>query len=203
MPLRALFRSFPKALLHHDPSVIFALDAGLRLIYANIAWDRFAAANGEEPDTFNRRFIGQPIQAVIPDELSDFYARMFRQVMGRNEQAQHTYECSSSRSFRLLQMRLYPLQDGAGILCVNSQVVNGQHTRTLSSAFDQVYLEDGLINMCSHCRRTRRASREDWDWVPDYLEKRPLMISYGLCPICRGYHAQSGIGWRKPAAESL
>jgi hypothetical protein len=200
MSLRVLFESFPQTLLEENRSVVYALDAGLRLLYANPAWARFASENGENPEALNRRFMGQPIHNVIPHALRDFYAAVYARVIERNEQLQHTYECSSPSRFRLMHMRLFPLKERGGILCVNSEVAEGAHIRTPGPPNEGRYREDGLINMCSHCRRTRRAAKEDWDWVPNYVESPPPMISFGLCPICREYHAHAGL--RTPDALS-
>jgi len=188
MSLEALFADFPKVRLENDPAVIFALDAGLRLIYVNPAWYRFAAENGVAADELTRKYFGQSIQLVIPGALRDFYAAVYRHVLKKRECVQHTYECSSADRYRLMHMRLLPLRGGAGILCVNSVVSEGPHTRDSSSSNDQAYLEDGLVNMCSSCRRTRRAQTEIWDWVPDYVDDPPFMVSYGLCPICHSYY---------------
>jgi len=41
--------------------------------------------------------------------------------------------------------------------------------------------------MCSNCRRTQRADRSGWDWVPEWVRGAPVRVSHGICEICSGF----------------
>ena len=91
-------------------------------------------------------------------------------------------------------MRVYPLTP-AGWLVTSAVVVE-----SLAPAPDPAFVEaayvdaNGLITMCAHCRRTRRADAqraERWDWVPAWVARLPDRTSHGLCPGCFSYHYPS------------
>ena len=44
-----------------------------------------------------------------------------------------------------------------------------------------------VIVMCMHCRRTL-IEGDRWEFVQEYLEKRPPNVSDGLCPECLEKH---------------
>jgi hypothetical protein len=191
MAASSIFAELRAPMLDDDTAIVFALDDELRLQYANAAWDRFAADNGADPAELRRKYLGQPIRIAIPDGLLTFYSALYRKVETGHGPIQHTYECSSSERLRVFQMLMLPLPNGAGILCVNSLVVDEPHGRPAEPPLAERYRQDGLITMCSHCRRTKRAAEPVWDWVPSFLEKRPSMLSHGLCPVCSEYHIRA------------
>jgi hypothetical protein len=193
MAANSIFAELRTPILDGDPAIVFALDADLQLQYANAAWDRFAADNGADPAELRRKYLGQPIRIAIPDGLLSFYCALYRKVQTGNGPIQHAYECSNSERLRVFQMLMLPLPNGAGILCVNSLVVDEPHGRPAEPALIERYREDGLVTMCSHCRRTRRATKPVWDWVPSFVERRPSMLSHGLCPVCSEYHIRTAL----------
>jgi hypothetical protein len=49
--------------------------------------------------------------------------------------------------------------------------------------------DEGVVRQCAHCRRVQhRTFHERWDWVPDWVEHLPNVISHRLCPICHDYY---------------
>jgi hypothetical protein len=48
--------------------------------------------------------------------------------------------------------------------------------------------ENGLITMCSHCRRVKLpvAAGEPWVWETRLERSMPPGITHGLCPACLG-----------------
>ena len=55
---------------------------------------------------------------------------------------------------------------------------------------------DGLLVMCSNCRRSRRAGTGTgatavWDWVPNYAATPPPRASHSICRLCAVYYYSS------------
>lgn len=44
--------------------------------------------------------------------------------------------------------------------------------------------KNGLITMCSHCRRTRLPEDDSWVWVPELVRRMPREVSHGICAVC-------------------
>ncbi len=171
-----------------DPAVIYAVSQGLRLLYCNAAWDRFALENGG-PTVVRQHQIGVDIRSVIPEPLRSFYLDAFARVRTTGEPWDHDYECSSPERFRLFHMRVTPFawQSQRRILIVvNSLVAEGPHPGPgVDSNRAALHDEDGIVTMCCHCRRTRLPSgAREWIWVPSLVRDMPLNVSHGLCPPC-------------------
>jgi hypothetical protein len=83
------------------------------------------------------------------------------------------------------------MRKSEGLLAINSLRVERLHDVPSLAGLEEVYRQDsGLIVMCGHCRRTRRAVGDPdiWDWVADYVAKQPSQVSHGLCDACLEYH---------------
>lgn len=175
--------------LENDLSVIFALDPKLRLTYCNPAWDHFAAANGGR-GLLRPAPIGRSLLEFITGTVAEFYVSAFQDVLAHGQAWEHEYECSSSSVFRKFTMRALPIRTGPGILVINSLCVERPHHGLAAHPPDPLYESPGgVILMCSHCRRTRRsAPREQWDWVPAYIDNPPVNASHGLCRLCLEYY---------------
>ncbi len=79
------------------------------------------------------------------------------------------------------------------MVIVNSLVKEQPHDTRLRPARPpewQTYIKpNGLITMCSHCRRVERADEpEVWDWVPAWVEHMPDETSHSLCRPCLDYY---------------
>ena len=174
--------------LDNDPSVVYALDRTLRLTYCNPAWDRFATENGA-PHLRRNQPIGRGILDVIPPVLQRFYRDAFHSVLFTKQPWEHRYECSSPHQYRQFHMHVRPVS--GGVLTIHSLAV--QHAVRLEgskSAEEEYRSAQGIVTMCSHCRRTRRAHTAPpvWDWVPAFVEQMPEQCSHGLCLPCFEYH---------------
>ena len=176
--------------LEPDPSVICVLDWDLRIVYCNQAWDRFAEANDGE-HVRRSRMAGTLVLSVVPVDLFPFYSAAFAQVRRTGESWDHRYECSSPGRLRVFNMSVLPCMASSQILVVHSLAVERPHGPERPAVPEDVAIycgADGLVRMCSHCRRTLRASEPVWDWVPSFVERPPGRVSHGLCPVCLTYH---------------
>jgi hypothetical protein len=184
-----LFGQIPAAALEQDHSVIFGLDESLRLTYCNTAWDRFAAANGGL-ELIRPAPIGQPLLGYISGPLAAYYEMAFHDVLRDAQPWHHVYECSSPAAFRKFVMHVFPVKQTHGLLVVNSLCVERPHEPSHTQRRDPDYRgTNGILVMCSHCRRTRRsAASEQWDWVPEYVEHQPPKTSHGLCNPCLEFY---------------
>jgi len=103
------------------------------------------------------------------------------------------YECSSDETYRRYHMHVMRKDvpgEGPFLVVVNSLVVERPHERP-RARFDLRILrgENGLITMCSHCRRVELPKvRDAWVWVPELVVKMPLDVSHGVCPVCFDIH---------------
>lgn len=133
---------------------------------------------------------GRALLDSIPAVLTRFYLEHLELVCRRREIWEHDYECSSNNLFRRFRMRVAPLSDSSELLVVNSLLFEGEHQAIVAARMPETYVSsEGIVTMCSHCRRVRRMNDQStWDWAPDYVAHPPHKISHGLCGICLDYH---------------
>jgi hypothetical protein len=175
--------------LENDRDVIFALDRALRIAYCNLAWDRFASANGA-PELQRSSQRGRRVLDVIADDLKPFYQSNYENALLNRRPWVHEYECSSPTEYREFRMIAHPTPAGY-LVVVNSLLVERPHgeDRIPQAPNPECYRDRaGFTTMCAHCRRTRRVDTPEgascWDWVPDYLAKPPQDLSHSVCPAC-------------------
>lgn len=194
--LRPAFRRWNLAELDAHAGAIYGVDRELRLACMNTAWFQFAAANSGEPRISTEWPIGRSILDCIPPAQRAFYASSYRASLDAEKPWMHEYECSSPSVYRRYHQIAYALDDRAGLLIVNSPVVECAHDAgKLPAPTDHArYLDDdGLITQCSHCRRVRQASEGDrWDWIPAWATTFPRYTSHGLCTPCYRFHYPVG-----------
>jgi len=177
---------FPDA--EADPAVIFTLDPALRFTYCNAAWDRFAESNGGAR-VMRAIVIGRPLAEFVSGELAGFYSQAYGRVLQSGVPWRFEYECSSAEVLRKFAMHVYAVERGAGLMVVNSLLVERPHGDPARSALEELYRgPDGFIVMCSNCRRTRVNIEDHWDWVPDFVKEPPEHVSHGLCGPCKEYY---------------
>ncbi len=161
----------------------YIVTSDLRLLCMNSVWDEFARANGGEA-VLARWRRGRSIVDAISEPLRAFYVAGFRTACEREEPWEHDYECSTPDMLRTFRMTAYPF---AGALVItNTLRLERPHDRHPCLP-DDVYVTDGIVHMCAHCRRSRRDATT-WDWVPAYLAQPPALVSHGLCGPCLHYH---------------
>ncbi len=161
----------------------FVLSRDLTLVRTNPAWTRFATANGgtEMLDRYGR---GSSVLQAIPAILRPFYEQGYARALATKERWEHDYECSSPDRYRRFRMLVYPI-DSQFLAVVNASIIDVAHDREPSPADAARYTTDGVIAMCSHCRRVRNpAGVRRWDWVPRFVALQPPNLSHGLCDAC-------------------
>lgn len=161
-----------------------ALTADLRIIAVSPGWTRFARANGGA-EVLERWGPGASITTALPEPLLSYYRDVFARVATQHYAWDGDYECSSAELYRLFRMRIYPLDEGFGI--VHALRIEERHHRT-GFAPHEAYVDEGLIRMCAHCRKVQHRPTRRWDWVPGYVATRPPNVSHGLCPGCEAYY---------------
>jgi PAS domain-containing protein len=178
----------PRSVLERSKAVICVLDPELRLTYCNPAWDEFARQNhGHE--VLATGVVGSLLLAVVAEPLRAFYQGIFARAQATGKVQEFDYECSSAEVFRTFHMQVLPLKEERGFLVMHSlRVEKPLDFRPAQAPDDARYTgPGGLIVMCCHCRRTRRArDPQTWDWVPAYLQ-RTARVSHGLCGVCFAY----------------
>src|SRR5579871_165336 len=178
------------SVLESDPAVIFVLDRQLRIRYCNSAWNRFALANGG-PSLLSNAVCGRAVTDFISGTLATDYRATYEKALERGVAWVHDYECSSATCIRRFTMHVYPLEAGSGLVVTNALRVEMPREASSQACLQSDYrLANGMIVMCSNCRRTKSKGLEQtWDWVPQFVTDPPDMVSHGLCPICcEHYH---------------
>lgn len=118
--------------------------------------------------------------------------RVHQSALETREPAVLRYACPTAERAREFELRVFPLGLDTpwprGLLALHSLVVEAPHEAP-HEAHEVRYREaGGLIRQCAHCRRTRRADREEWDVVPAYITRTPRGTSHGLCPPCAAHY---------------
>jgi len=173
---------------------VYGVTSELRLGYLNAAWFRFAADNGGEPHISADWSLGRSVLASVRGPLRDFYASNYRACLDATVPWQHEYECSSTETYRRYHQIVYPLEARAGLLIVNSLVVERARDVAEPVPFEpEAYVgADGFITQCTHCRRVRRTAEPDrWDWIPVWVAEFPRETDHGLCGPCFRFHYPS------------
>jgi hypothetical protein len=172
-----------------NQSIIYLLDNDLNIVRCNPAWDRFALAN-EGSSAVASAVVGKSILAFVPPDLKKFYGIAYDNVKRFQREWWHLFECSSPAVLRNFYMRILPSADG-GVLTVNTLI---RETPAAAEPHGNVmdYVErDGIVTMCSHCRRVKNLQSGSWDWVPELLLRGNVLATYSLCDFCAAYHRHS------------
>lgn len=165
--------------------VTYIVSDELRIIRTNRAWAEFADANGGERIAIDWG-RGASLLDAIPAPLRPFYRDGFERAFVTQKRWEHDYECSSPDVFRRYRMLVYPF--GGTFIVTHSLLLACPHEDAPHPPAER-YASNGVITMCSHCRRVRRGSdSKAWDWVPAYVTAMPPNVSHGLCPACNSYY---------------
>ena len=187
--------------LEREDAIAYGAWADGRLGYTNRRWREFAQANGA-PDIDLKFPLGVNVWDAIPDALTPAYREGWQSAL-EGHTWRFDFECSSPTHFRLFHMEMLPLvapsedpdaspqeiaqRSGAvGVLTVNSLRIERPMDAERRVA-DSAYIRDGLITMCSHCRRIERTDKSGWDWIPEWLNDGPE-TSHGLCEACLAHY---------------
>lgn len=175
---------------------IYGLSSDLRISYVNSAWFHFAAENGAEQRISSEWTLGRSVLDSMAEPLRSFCEVKFRECLRTGVVWTHEYDCSSAERYRRFHQLVYRVDDGRGLLVVDSRVVDRPHRRSeRPCAPDEASYqdEDGLICQCMHCRRVQHPREVDrWDWIPAWVTGFPRTTSHGLCPTCFRFHYPVG-----------
>jgi hypothetical protein len=168
------------------------LDLEGRILAVNDAWDRFARENGGEARCLGARLVGSAYASHVEGAAprAQVEEALSRALGGKSFAVES--ECSSADRLRVLRTQHVPVRraDDAvvGVLLVHATVHDAPmgEVRPLLPPDDASYRrDDGLVLMCSCCRRVQgRQAPERWDFVPAYLERPPHPVSHGFCEAC-------------------
>lgn len=177
-----------------DPAVLLDLEG--TVLFVNDAWERFArVGEGVGEASVGMRLV-EGVRGAEPQEaLHQVLARVAREAGA----ASITFECNSPDLARLVTLHLSPVMAGPepiGLSLVQRVVrelpVAEVYPVVEGSAGDY-RAQDGTLEQCSCCRRTRRpADPEEWDFVPALVAAPPPDTVFGYCPLCRELHAPVG-----------
>jgi len=172
----------------NDPATIYALDADLKIVRCNPAWDRFASENGAA-QLNGSSVAGVYIMDVVPAVLHDFYASAYVAVRRFQREWWHVFDCSSAGTFRSFQMRILP-GDSSGLVVINTLLREEPSDEGNAAERLERYADaDGVVTLCAHCRRVEHLTEPGrWDWVPFLLSGNPALVKPGLCQFCFAYH---------------
>jgi hypothetical protein len=173
--------------IEQDPSIVFALDRELQIIYCNGAWDRAAVTNGGA--TLKRPApYGVCILDIIAHPLRDLYRAAYLNVFATRREWVYDYECSSATVYRRFQMKALRRPEDDFILVTNFLLEERPHGEERPARTPDPVVYEGpehTLTMCCLCRRTRRRNGRVWDWVPAYVASPPGSIAYVVCGRCR------------------
>jgi hypothetical protein len=165
----------------------YLLSNGLQIARVNTGWTKFALENGGK-DLLARWGRGSSILDAIPGALRGLYQDGFLRALATGKQWEHDYECSSPGVYREFRMYAFPVES-TFLAVTHALRIERPHDRAVSPADDAAYTSDGIIRMCSYCRRVHAVEgRDRWDWVPAYVSAMPANVSHGLCPPCATFH---------------
>ena len=169
-----------------NPSYLLSSD--LRIVRVNEAWTRLAERNGGGA-LLTRWGRGAAVLDAISGPLRTFYRDLFERALV-GEPVHHDYDCSSDGSPRVFRMMVLPLPPGFLAVTHSLRVEPGD---VRADAPSGRYVRDGIVNMCSCCRRVRRVSDDArdpdrWDWLTAFIDAPPANVSHGLCAPCARYY---------------
>ncbi len=160
----------------------------LTIAYVNPAWQRFARSNGAGGGFSARWCEGANFLDGVGTPLREYYRQHLAGALEGRSSWTSEYECSSPRMFRLYEMEVRSVGQGAGLLVLHTRLQQRPHEPGLGrEPIDATAWQDehGLIHQCVHCRRVRRAGADEvWDWVPQWVERVPDNATGSLCPPC-------------------
>lgn len=191
-------RRIEPATLDRDIEPCCVLDSSCRILYCNRAWDDFAKANGGSAAAYGRSLQGQCLTSYIPGWLRPFYVDHLRQATWGGMWT-HVYECSSPTEFRLYRLQALALPDTRELLICHACLSLSPHTRVPVKPDPRAHYSNGVVAMCSHCRRTKRIGAAiSWDWIPEFLAHPPENRADDLCERCEAYYSRGITPWGNP-----
>lgn len=180
---------FDFAELDAGGSTIALLEASGAIAWVSAAWRAFGAANGAAPEAIA---TGVVYFDAIQGPLRRWFVDAAARCLASGEPFELDYECSSPTTERRFRMRMLPVPEERALLVEHNLRLAAPHAPGTANPFEGAYRDaNGILVMCSNCRRARRADRSAWDWVPDWIAPIPPQVSHGLCVLCEQYYYRS------------
>ncbi len=166
-----------------DPACV--LDESNRIVYCNPAWDRFAEAN-HGVLARSERVLGLDILTICSDAVAGYYRNLFGIARSSSTSTIHGYHCSSPELLRTYRMLVEP--QGQFLVLTHILIEERPHPELAHEPAD-CYVRNGLVTLCSNCRRAHNRQSDSWDWVPVFLHaEESFRCSHGLCPPCSQFY---------------
>lgn len=176
-----------------ETEVAWLLDGDLEIAAVSKAWDRFAAANDAPERVLARNVIGTKwlshIEGSQPRSLFEKVAHAALELRGRPAISGLRLggDCNTPVLRRETSTQFLPVLDGetaVGLFVRSSVIAESPIAGTYRvRALSDLHFAEGLISMCSGCRRVRTRDRL-WELVPALLEHEPAQVSHGFCDPC-------------------
>jgi hypothetical protein len=129
---------------------------------------------------------------VVPVQLKNFYLTAYDNVRRFRRDWWHVFECSSQNLTRIFQMRILSCEGGS-LLTMNTLISESPIGDVEPRVVEDYASRDGIVVMCSHCRRVQRRDRPGvWDWVPELFVNEQVLTTFALCEFCTAYHYHHG-----------
>lgn len=171
--------------LEADVAQMAATTLSGEIVWVNAAWRSFARENGGDPASTG---VGANYFSATRGALARWLETMTRDCSTSGAVFETEYQCSSPTQRRDFRMRVHPIA-GTGFLITHSLLrTTALESRAGAPIPDDAYVENGLVTMCSNCRRARRADHASWDWIPEWVAHPPRLVSHGICPVCVGFY---------------
>jgi hypothetical protein len=174
-----------------DPCCV--LDASLRFVYCNPAWDQFGALNNGTAAVTGAVLHRRPLLEFVPEVIRPFFESRLRSLHDHGCVWYHRYQCCSPDQFRLYELQALNLADTGEILIYHSRILERPHVR-IAAPTRTGPTEEGRVRMCCNCRRVGRWDDPAvWDWIPRYVASPPAGFVSDLCPGCAGYYGNGSL----------
>jgi hypothetical protein len=189
-----------------DSAVLLDLEG--TILFANEAWERFAATAGETP---TGTLVGSKLlDAVRGEEPRDVLRRLLAKVAHgpSSRPISVTSECNGPDVARLMTTLISPILAGAELigLTLVQRVVRelpvAEVYQVVHGGAEDYRDASGGMEQCSCCRRTRRPSDPvEWDFVPALVAAPPADAQFVYCPLCRALHHPLGPSFGEEESE--
>jgi CheY-like chemotaxis protein len=184
--LEALAKKFDLEALQRDPSPTVFVDGRGLILWVNAAWVAFGAENGAVNEAI---LPGKNYFTAVRGDLNPWFMQVATSCLSSGGSFETDYDCSSTETKREYRMRMLPIHE-LGLLIVHSLRVEHAHDPELQNDVEasRYVSANGIIIMCSNCRRVKRSDEPRWDWVPSWLTNAPVPVSHGLCHVCLAFY---------------
>ncbi len=173
------------------PDVVFVVDADGHIVYVNHVLPGFSEAD----------VIGSSsVDYVHPDHRTDYLERLARVIAtGETEVYDIRSEAPHHEGYNWFHVRMRRLPNGTGrphVVICSTDVTERKRLETqrealladLQHALAQIDALQGLLPICAHCKRIRKADGA-WEQIERVVERAAgAEFSHAICPSCVSQH---------------